>query len=371
MKFLSELMISKVLNSRIRNPGTLSFICNICGASCEVIVSTLSREEVSCKSCGSTVRMRSMIYALALALYGRPVILPNFEINMNILGKGMSDWDGYAKLLAKKVGYTNTYYHQEPRLDITDISPKDFESLDFLLSTDVFEHVYPPVSSAFLNAKKMLKPSGSFVFSVPYILEGETIEHFPDLNEFCIEIRGDKKVLINKTKDGRVQEYSDLVFHGSSVGGETLEMRVFSEAGLVRELTQAGFLDVQIMKSPYFEYGIYWSNPWSVPVIAKTNGVPLDIIDWGPRSISVRKPANLQENDRVGLWIKIRRRGVASSLQLKVGEWLVEDGFVDSPELITAFIPSEVMQFEGSKAVTLTDVLTGVTHYIGSLTISA
>lgn len=354
----------------MNKPGTLNFTCNICGEDCRALVSTLSREEVSCKSCGSTVRMRGMIYALSLALYGRPIILPEFKKNMNILGKGMSDWDGYAKPLSKKVGYINTYYHQEPRLDITDISPNDFESVDFLLATDVFEHVSPPVSIAFFNAKKMLKPGGSFVFSVPYTLAGENVEHFPELNEFNIKVKDGKKVLINKTKDGRMQEYSDLVFHGSSVGGETLEMRVFSEPGLVRELTQAGFSDVRIMKSPYFEYGIYWPNPWSVPVIAKTNGVPLDVIDWGPKSISVSMPSNLQENGRMGLWIKICRRGGTGSLQLKVGEWSV-DGLVDSPELITAFIPSEALQYEESKVITLTDTSTGASLYIGSLNISA
>lgn len=352
----------------MNKPGTLKFTCNICGVDCHALVSALSREEVSCKSCGSTVRMRGMIYALSLALYGRPIILPEFKKNMNILGKGMSDWDGYAKPLTKKVGYINTYYHQEPRLDITDISPKDFESVDFLLSTDVFEHVSPPVSNAFLNAKKMLKPGGSFVFSVPYTLEGETVEHFPELNEFSIEVRNGKKVLINKTKDGRVQEYSDLVFHGGE--GETIEMRVFSESSLVTNLRTAGFSDVQILRDPYFEYGIYWPSPWSLPVIARVNGIPLDILDWGPKSISVSMPVNLQENGRAGLWIKICRRGVASSLQLKVDEWLA-DGLVEGPELITSFMPSEALQSEGSKAITLTDTSTGMSHYIGSLTISA
>jgi len=352
----------------MNKPGILSFTCNICGADSRALASTLSREEASCKSCGSTVRMRGMIYALALALYGRPVTLPEFEKNMNILGKGMSDWDGYAKPLAKKVGYINTYYHQEPRLDITDISPKDIESIDFLLSTDVFEHVSPPVSSAFLNARKMLKPGGSFVFSVPYTLEGETVEHFPELNEFNIEVRGGKKVLINKTKDGRMQEYSDLVFHGGE--GETIEMRVFSESSLVKDLNEAGFSDVQILRDPYFEYGIYWPSPWSLPIIARVNGIPLNIIDWGPKSISASAPANLQENGRTGLWIKINRTGVASSLQLKVDDWLV-DGLVDSPDLMTAFIPAEALQSEGSKSITLTDVITGVSLYVGSLTISA
>jgi len=362
-------MTSKTMDYEIRNPGTLSFICNICGASCEVLASTLSREEVSCKSCKSTVRMRGMIYALSLALYGRPVILPEFEENMNILGRGMSDWDGYAKPLAAKVGYINTYYHKEPKLDITDISPKDFESVDFLISTDVFEHISPPVSNAFLNAKKMLRSGGSFVFSVPYTLELETTEHFPNLNTFKIESINGIQTLVNKTKDGIEERYQNLVFHGSSVGGETLEMRVFSEQGLLRELAKAGFDDVRLMKDPCFEYGIYWSHPWSVPIIARKKGISIRVQNWGPQSINAKSPQNLQSNGLVGLWLIVS--GLIDSVDIelmvadiKADELIIRDG------LITAFIPPEILESIGSKPIVLSNPSTGASLYVGSLVIT-
>jgi len=259
----------------MNNPGTLTFKCNICGTICETLAGLLSREEVSCTSCGSTVRMRGMMHALSIALFGRAITLPEFPERKDLVGKGMSDWEGYAKPLSKKLAYQNTYYHKSPNLDITNISTQDEQSVDFLVSTDVFEHVTPPVSIAFENAKKMLKPGGAFIFSVPYALEGDTQEHFPNLHKFSLETKDNKRTLINCTKEGSIEEFSDLVFHGGE--GDTLEMRVFSEASLLNELDHAGFHDVQIMKEPYFEFGIYLSETWSLPIIAREKKVPVRV----------------------------------------------------------------------------------------------
>jgi SAM-dependent methyltransferase len=197
--------------------------------------------------------MREMIYALSIGLFGRPLILPKFPDDKNILGKGMSDWDGYAIPLANKLNYLNTFYDASPKLDITSIDPKDESSLDFLLSTDVFEHVVPPVSKAFENAAKLLKPNGIFIFSVPYTLDFETVEHFPYLNEFTVEEEGGERVLINKRNDGQIEKFSQLIFHGDASGGgsEALEMRVFSENSLLKNLKIAGFNDVRIMREPF------------------------------------------------------------------------------------------------------------------------
>ena len=169
------------------------------------------------------------MHALSIALFGRAIALPDFPERKDLTGKGMSDWEGYATPLSQKLDFINTYYHMAPKLDITAISPLDEHSVDFLLSTDVFEHVSPPVSIAFENAMKMLKPGGAFIFSVPYTLENETREHFPNLDDFKIETKDGKRTLINRTRDGRVEEFSDLVFHGSSVGGGRLSRCVFSQ----------------------------------------------------------------------------------------------------------------------------------------------
>lgn len=249
------------------SPGMLGFRCNICGSKNEVLAHELGRETPSCRTCGSTVRMRGMIHALAIALYGKAMTISEFPDDKRVVGVGMSDWDGYAVPLAKKFSYVNSYYHKPPSLDITNIKPENIESIDFLLSTDVFEHVAPPVSKAFENARAMLKKGGAFVFSVPYSLEEHTVEHFPNLHDYSLESRPAGRVLVNRTRQGEVEEFGDLVFHGGE--GETLEMRVFSKNDLLQDLRNAGFKDVQIMDEPYFPHGIYWPHCWSLPMIAR------------------------------------------------------------------------------------------------------
>lgn len=247
-------------------PGSLYFKCNICGKITLIRVDELGREIPTC-SCGSTVRLRSIVHLLSLELFGESVALPDFPVRPDLYGWGMSD-AGYAELLSKKMKYVNTFYHQEPYLDITaPLSPAQEGKLDFLISTEVFEHIQPPVSIAFENARRLLKPGGVFIFTVPFTLSPETREHFPDLYQYEIISRPDgSSALRNLTRDGREQMFNDLVFHGGE--GATLEMRVFSRDGLIGELTNAGFVDIKFHSDPCWEHGIYWRQPWSLPITA-------------------------------------------------------------------------------------------------------
>jgi SAM-dependent methyltransferase len=180
----------------------------------------------------------------------------------------MTDWEGYAVKLIEKFDYQNTYYHKEPRLDIATANiASEFTGKDFIISSDVFEHVVPPVSRAFENIWKMLKPGGVFVLTVPYGAQRETVEHFPELNEFSIVERDGSFVLRNKTRTGVVQEFNDLVFHGGP--GTTLEMRVFSEAALIQHLKDAGFADIKVHRTADLVHGIWWPQPWSLPLSAR------------------------------------------------------------------------------------------------------
>jgi hypothetical protein len=162
-----------------------AFTCNICGAeisSCD----EFAREDQSCP-CGSTVRFRSIVHLLSLALFGRSISLIEFPTNKSIVGIGMSDWSGYAKSLALKFSYTNTFYSREPKLDIT--HPPAW-TCDFLISSEVFEHVEPPVDRAFVGASRLVKPGGHLILSVPFV-SGKTIEHYPNLATYkVVELGG-------------------------------------------------------------------------------------------------------------------------------------------------------------------------------------
>ena len=80
------------------------------------------------------------------------------------------------------------------------------------------------------------------------------------------EIADGTWTLTNRTRDGREERFSELVFHGGP--GSTLEMRVFSRAALERAFREAGFARVRIASEPYLPFGIHWPEPWSVPMVA-------------------------------------------------------------------------------------------------------
>jgi SAM-dependent methyltransferase len=247
--------------------GLLSYRCNVCGEACKIKAAKLDREASSCPNCSSSVRMRSIIHILSMELFGRSLSLPEFPSRPDISGLGLSDWEGYALPLSKKLNYKNTFFDREPRLDITHIDSHQEGTLDFLIASEVFEHIPPPVSLAFENAFKLLKPKGLLILTVPFKPSGDAVEHFPDLNNYQIVRSGDGYLLKNITQSGQEQIFKDLIFHGGP--GFTLEMRLFSQPALLKELAQAGFKLVKIHGEAFFEFGIYWSIPWAVPLSAR------------------------------------------------------------------------------------------------------
>jgi len=64
-----------------------------------------------------------------------------------------------------------------------------------------------------------------------------------------------------------LQVYDNPVFHGGP--GEALEMRIFGESALIKELHAAGFADVQVMRDSDWDFGVYWKEPWSRPIVAR------------------------------------------------------------------------------------------------------
>jgi SAM-dependent methyltransferase len=247
--------------------NALTFTCNVCGRPATADRSSLLREGVSCRACGSSVRYRAVVHALSLGLFGQSLPLTRFPRCPDVVGAGLSDWSGYAERLPAKLAYRNTYYHLEPRLDIT-APPTALEgSLDFLISSDVFEHVAPPVARAFEGAFRLLRPGGLLVLTVPYSDADELVEHFPDLHEYEIVAFRGGRLLVNRTADGRWQVLDDLRFHGGV--GETLELRQFTRSSLWRLLEEAGFAEIVECAGDCEEFGILWAERDGMPFLAR------------------------------------------------------------------------------------------------------
>jgi SAM-dependent methyltransferase len=239
----------------------LRFTCNVCSSECRA--ETLDREIPSCK-CGSNVRFRWIVHALSTGLFGESLPLKKFPKDKNIRGVSLSDWGPIAKILAKRFDYQNTFLHREPRLDIMDLQSGADARYDFIVASEVLEHVPPPVQIAFDNLARLVKPSGFVVFSSPYESSGETVEHFPQLFDFQVLKFCSTYVLLNRTKDGRLEAFENLQFHNGP--GNTLETRVFSIDGLSANCKAAG-LEMSLAED-HPEYGIVW-DPWSKGIVLR------------------------------------------------------------------------------------------------------
>ncbi len=153
-------------------------------------------------------------------------------------------------------------------LDISaELSPESLICYDFVISSEVFEHVVPLVGRAFRNVFRMLKRGGVFLLTAPFGSPPETIEHFPELYHFKVEDRQGGLTLTNVTQTGTTQRFDKLIFHGGP--GTTLEMRVFAEEDLKRQLAAAGFTQIKVHRQPCFKYGIWWPENWSLPISAR------------------------------------------------------------------------------------------------------
>jgi len=248
--------------------GILYYQCNVCSEQCSTPMSELARERPSCRVCGSTPRFRSLVSLLSRELWGRSTPIADFPKRLDISGIGLSDWHVLANALSTKFNYKNSFFHQEPRLDITQVPPDMLSRFDFIISSEVFEHVLPPVSRAFVNARRLLKPNGFLVFTVPYRPgDGETVEHYPRMHEYRVIKRGEALVIENVTATGEKESFENPVFHGGP--GAALEMRIFTENALRREFLAAGFEDVEVMKDSDYEFGVHWKEAWSRPLIAR------------------------------------------------------------------------------------------------------
>ena len=257
-------LLGRISAEGIRQDST--FVCNICAASCFVPLEELDREVVSCSACGSTPRFRAVVSVLSQELFGTQLPLPDFPRRTDLVGLGMSDWAGYARPLARRLSYTNTFLDRSPRLDVTQPHPQFGGTFDFIVASEVFEHVVAPVEKAFANTLEMLKPGGFLLLTVPFTLGARNKEHYPDLFDYQLMDFNGEKVLVNRTATGRWEVFEKPVFHGGE--GLTLEMRVFCRDGLVHSLMQAGFGDIRFVGGAP-EFGARWPEPYSLPVVAR------------------------------------------------------------------------------------------------------
>ncbi len=255
-----------VLRQPLLPAGQLSFICNICGhAASAPLEQVAEREAITC-SCGSTLRFRSIIAALEDRLFGQISPLAQLPARREIRGLGMSETGVYCHLLQQKFDYVNTFLDRAPILDLMNPPAELMGTFDFVICSDVMEHVPVPAEQAFQNLRRLLRTGGVVVFTVPYTLGEGIVEHFPDLYQYELVGSGAELCLVNTTRGGEEQTFRDLHFHGGD--GSTLEMRLFSLDGAVGSLERAGFRDLELHRASLPHWGVVNFEQISLPITA-------------------------------------------------------------------------------------------------------
>jgi SAM-dependent methyltransferase len=243
-----------------------AFLCNICGAPNTSADDAGDRERVTCSRCGSSIRYRSIVLALARALFGLDLPLPGFPILKSVRGLGLSDSTVYSAGLERHFTYTNTFYDRDPCFDLARPDEKEFGNYDFVICSDVLEHVPAPVERAFATLARLLKPSGALILTVPYSLDVGSVEHFPEMAASGLAEVDGRTVLVGRSGSGEFRVFDQLRFHGGS--GATLERRIFSEASIRAGLAAAGLPMVRFDAAGNRGFGVVFDGPCSLPVIA-------------------------------------------------------------------------------------------------------
>lgn len=260
--------LRRLYERRLPGPDPLlqRFTCTICGTEGIAENRGWPRDTATCSVCRSAARFRCLAGIVGRELLGTDDIVPLFPHRPDLVGAGMSDHPTFARALGQHMSYTNTFYHQEPRLDVC--APGEHAGCyDLVVCSEVFEHVPPPLEPAWAGLFELLRPGGLLVFSVPYRAGAPTQEHYPDLHRYEVVERDGGHLLRNVTRSGVEQEFTDLVFHGGP--GETLELRMFGLDDVLASLEAAGFADVRVRREPDIDHGVWWPGWDGWPITAR------------------------------------------------------------------------------------------------------
>lgn len=248
------------LHDRVRHPREVrvTFRCNACGRRTSAPRMRIGRETPSCGWCGSSVRIRALIRAIGMELFASAEPATAWPQGDSRRGLGFSDPELYSAHLSRSTRYTNSWFHAEPYRDVLDVSTFGGETFDYVVCSEVLEHVNQPIERAIDNLFAILRPGGVLFLTVP-ARDGESVEHFPALRSYDVatDESGDW-VMSGTTAAGAPYRATGLIFHGGP--GSVVEMRVCGRASLHRALARSGFVEVTEILEEDAAIGLAWRD---------------------------------------------------------------------------------------------------------------
>ena len=171
---------------RLLNKSLYRGLCNVCGFPVVFNIRPASRENLretlGCPRCGSISRDRFLVAVLSACL-NQPLTLADWPVDKSILILEPSAYRGRARLLSEKIKLRTLRYPDES----LEALPDREESVDHVITADVFEHVRHD-EQAFREVYRVLKKGGYFFLQVPYGHYAET--------EIRVQAEADKDIFL-------------------------------------------------------------------------------------------------------------------------------------------------------------------------------
>lgn len=219
-----------------------SWQCLVCGSPGEPQPAV--REGMACGTCHSTWRIRAVallvLQGLKLPVTPLRTSAPDFSRH----GLGISDNAFLAAELAGRFDYVNSYLHRFPRLDISEVPDELHGEFEFVICSDVLEHVPPPAEPSLEGLASLLRPGGFAVVSVPLTRRfaeaalppagANTVEYYPGLTSY--DEVGDTVIWTDSVGVKRTDVEPE--FHGGQ--GRTLAFRLWGMDDLVARFGACG-----------------------------------------------------------------------------------------------------------------------------------
>jgi len=196
------------------------------------------REASCCISCGSTWRARAVTLATITGLGYEPKPMSTIKSDWSRVGLGISDDIDVASRLSNKFFYNNTYFDTFPNLDIRNVPDIAKAKFEFVICSDVLEHIDTDLELAVRGLKDLLNRNGFAVISVPISAEAGHPEFYPELKSFSIK----DEVVSWVDKNNISHEDFNPEFHGGR--GQNLAFRRFSDESIEELIMRNGFLAI-------------------------------------------------------------------------------------------------------------------------------